>query len=281
MNVIKLIRKDHQTVKALFRKLEKTGSSAQKQEIAEEIIEELSVHALVEEQLVYPVLRARDSRLEESVLEALEEHHVAKLTLAELDKMKPDDERFEAKMHVLRESIEMHIEEEEEKLLPRLEQKLSSEELDQLGQTVMALKQAAPSHPHPLAPDTPPGGAVAGAFAKVTDAAKDLLHRLTNQPRAEGHKRVTRRAEAEAGNGNGNGNGRARSANGKSARGNGNGNGKSANGKSAKGNGASAKQATRRTAPGSRQSRAAAGRKQNSVKTAPRKKSASTTSRHA
>jgi hemerythrin-like domain-containing protein len=259
MNVIKLIRKDHQTVKALFRKLEKTGSSAQKQEIAEEIIEELSVHALVEEQLVYPVLRARDSRLEESVLEALEEHHVAKLTLAELDKMKPDDERFEAKMHVLRESIEMHIEEEEEKLLPRLEQKLSSEELDQLGQTVMALKQAAPSHPHPLAPDTPPGGAVAGAFAKVTDAAKDLLHRLTNQPRAEGHKRVTRRAEAEAGNGNG----------------------KSANGKSAKGNGASAKQATRRTAPGSRQSRAAAGRKQNSVKTAPRKKSASTTSRHA
>jgi hypothetical protein len=58
------------------------------------------------------------------------------------------------------------------------------------------MKEAAPNHPHPLAPDTPPASLVAAAFARLGDAGKDLLRRLTGSRKAEGHKRVKQRAQA-------------------------------------------------------------------------------------
>ena len=98
---------------------ERADRRADKQKIAEEIIEELSSRT-IEEQLVYRCCARAEKRSSDGA-QCLEEHHAAKLVLAELDKMKVDDERFDAKMHVVRESIEMHIEEEESTLLPRLE----------------------------------------------------------------------------------------------------------------------------------------------------------------
>src|SRR5437016_5652566 len=112
MDPVKLIKQDHRTVKGLFRKFEAASKRPERQKLAEEIIEELSVHAAIEEQLLYPMLRARDERIEESVLNALEEHHAMKLVLAELDDMDIDEERYCAKMHVVQESVESHIEEE-------------------------------------------------------------------------------------------------------------------------------------------------------------------------
>src|SRR4051812_13247117 len=100
MDAIRLIKQDHRNVKALFRKFERATRSSEKEKIAEQIIEELSVHAMVEEQLVYPLIRS-NKRFEESVLNAYEEHHAVKLTLAELDKMDADDERYAAKVHVV------------------------------------------------------------------------------------------------------------------------------------------------------------------------------------
>jgi hemerythrin superfamily protein len=195
MDPIKLIKEDHRTVKALFRKFERATKASEKQEIGEEIIEELSVHASVEEQLVYPVLRS-SGRIEESVLNAYEEHHAVKLVLAELDKMKVSDERYAAKMHVVSESTEMHIEEEESKLLPALEKILDEDRSDELARAMIALKQVAPNHPHPMAPDAPPAGFVASAFAKVADMGKDLLRGVTNTDKARGHRQVRARAKS-------------------------------------------------------------------------------------
>jgi hemerythrin superfamily protein len=195
MDPIKLIKEDHRTVKALFRKFERATKASEKQEFAEEIIEELSVHASVEEQLVYPVLRS-SGRIEESVLKAYEEHHAVKLVLAELDKMKVSDERYAAKMHVVSESTEMHFEEEETKLLPALEKILDADRSDELARAMIALKQVAPNHPHPLAPDAPPAGSVASVFAKVADVGKDLLRRVTNADKARGHRRVRARVKS-------------------------------------------------------------------------------------
>ena len=113
MNAIKLLKEDHRTVEALFKRFEKAGDEAykEKQEIAEQIIKELSIHAAIEEQLLYPAARARgDAALEDIVLEALEEHHMAKWTLDEIDKMSPEDERFDAKVTVLMENIRHHVE---------------------------------------------------------------------------------------------------------------------------------------------------------------------------
>lgn len=185
-------------MKGLFRRFERSNDAREKQKLGEEIIEELSVHALLEEELVYPALRQIDKRMNGVVLEALEEHHVAKLTLLELDKMKVEDERYDAKMKVLREAIEMHIEEEEKDLLPRLGQILSEEQDEALAQALVAMKEAAPDHPHPMAPDTPPGNMVSAVLAKVLDLGKDLARNLTNRAKAAGHRRVVaRRAVAK------------------------------------------------------------------------------------
>jgi hemerythrin superfamily protein len=195
MNAVQWIKQDHRAVKGLFRKFERAGG-AEKQRIGAQIITELSVHATLEEELLYPALRAQDPRLEDKVLEALEEHHVAKATLAELDKMKVDDERYDAKMTVLRESVEHHIEEEEGELLPRLQRLLSGEMLDAMGQEMMAMKTAMPTHPHPMAPDTPPGNVIGGVLAKIMDTGKDLVRKVTSRDKAAGTKRAKQRASA-------------------------------------------------------------------------------------
>jgi hemerythrin superfamily protein len=195
MNPIQLIKNDHRTVKSLFRKFERASQSSEKQRIGQEIIEELSVHATVEEELVYPVLRA-DKRIEDAVLNAMEEHHAVKLTLRELDKMKATDERYDAKMHVVMESIENHIEVEETDLLPRLEKLLDTEQSNKLAQRIVAMKNLAPNHPHPKAPDTPPGGFVAGMVAKVLDVGKDVVRGVTSPDKARGHRRVRARAKS-------------------------------------------------------------------------------------
>ena len=199
MDPVKIIKQDHRTVKSLFRQFERADRRADKQKLAEEIIEELSIHATIEEQLVYPLLREAEKRLERPVLNALEEHHAAKLVLAELDKMKVDDERYDAKMHVVREAVEMHIDEEEETLLPRLDKILDDDMRSTLAEAMIAAKSSVPNHPHPAAPDTPPAGMIAGLVAKVMDAGKDMVRKVTNGDKTAGHRRVKRRAAATAG----------------------------------------------------------------------------------
>jgi len=84
------------------------------------VIRELCNHASVEEQLFYPAVKERSERLKELVLEALEEHYVAKWLLSELEKMDADNERLDAKMSVLIESVRHHVREEEGELFPEV-----------------------------------------------------------------------------------------------------------------------------------------------------------------
>ena len=198
MDPIRLIKQDHRRVKVLFRRIEQAKNKSERQKVGEEIIEELSVHAVIEEQLIYPMLRrAEGKRAVQNVLNALEEHHAMKLVLFELDKMDADDERYLAKFHVVREATESHIDEEEEKLLPLLSRMLDAERSQDLANAMRMMKAAAPNHPHPAAPDEPPGNLVAAMLAKMSDTGKDLVRKLTNSDKAAGHQRVTRRASAQ------------------------------------------------------------------------------------
>lgn len=198
MDPVKLIKQDHRMVKALFRKFASATRRSERQKLAEQIIEELSVHSAIEEQLLYPALRARDQRMEDSVLNALEEHHAAKLILAELDDMDVDDERFAAKMHVVQESVQAHIEQEEQKLLPRVDRLLTDDELEALAEAIVVMKRLAPNHPHPKAPDTPGGGTFVAMLAKLSDGGKDMVRKIINGDKAAGHRRVVRRAKVAA-----------------------------------------------------------------------------------
>ncbi|QSQ21820.1 hemerythrin domain-containing protein [Pyxidicoccus parkwayensis] len=177
MDAIALLKADHKTVEQLFRKFEKAGSHAHKlkRKLVDQMVHELSVHASIEEQVFYPAVRTRAAELGSQVLNSLEEHHVVKLVLAELDTMPPEAERFDAKVHVLMDTVRAHVLEEEGELFPVVKKAFRPQELRTMGDVLEMAKKAAPTRPHPLAPDTPPANIVAGAVSAVMDIGRDAL----------------------------------------------------------------------------------------------------------
>lgn len=177
MDAITVLKNDHRTVEQLFKKFEQTGDRAfkTKRRLVDEIITELSIHAAIEEQVFYPATREARGENQEMVLEALEEHHLAKLALSELEKMDPADERFTPKTTVLIENVRNHVKEEEGEMFPKVRKAMKPQQLKELGERLEEAKKGAPTRPHPAAPDEPPGNVVAGSIAAVMDAGKDAV----------------------------------------------------------------------------------------------------------
>jgi hemerythrin superfamily protein len=169
------LKSEHRDVEDLFKKFEQLGDGAHKSREATvgKIIEALSKHAAIEEEILYPEIRERVEKGgddDDMVLEALEEHHVAKATLAEIERLPSEDERFKAKVTVLMESVRHHVEEEEDELFPKVRDMFSKSELDEMGARLKAARQSAPSRPHPMAPDEPPGNIIANTLTAPLDA---------------------------------------------------------------------------------------------------------------
>ena len=217
MDAITLLKDDHRTVERLFKRFEKAGDRAhvEKRQVVDRIVEELSRHAAVEEQLFYPVTRLTVPDVEDVALESLEEHHIVKWVLSELEHMDPKAERFDAKVTVLIENVRHHVEEEEGEYFPKVRNELGRNALQELGEAMELAKALAPTHPHPRSPDTPPANLVTGTVAGVVDrvgdtvsgiaqgsvgAAQDLAARILNTkkaktpPRGSADPRTTKRA---------------------------------------------------------------------------------------
>lgn len=118
-NVVEVLRKDHEKVKALFREFESTQSSSDRERIVREALSELERHAVAEEVVFYPAVRDDAPAAADKLDEALEEHHIAKVLIAELKGMSAGDARFAAKFRVLAESVRHHIKEEEAEIFAR------------------------------------------------------------------------------------------------------------------------------------------------------------------
>jgi hemerythrin superfamily protein len=187
MDAITMLKADHKAVEQLFKRYEKAGDSAyvEKRQIVDRIIEALSKHAAVEEQLFYPVSRATVPDTDDVVLESLEEHHVVKWLLSELEGMPADHERFDAKVTVLIENVRHHVEEEESMLFDLLREHVKGTELDALGEQLEQAKATAPTRPRPFTPDQPPLQTLIAMPVAVLDrlittgrkAVEDALHR--------------------------------------------------------------------------------------------------------
>ena len=174
MDAITLLKQDHKTVNALFKRYEKLGDRAiaTKRNLAEQILKELSVHAAIEELVFYPAVKGISDDLRDHVLESLEEHHVVKWLLTEIDGMSPEHERFDAKVTVLIESVRHHVKEEEQEFFPKVREALGRKTLAELGDLLAKAKKTAPTRPHPKAPDEPPGNAISGLVAGLIDRAR-------------------------------------------------------------------------------------------------------------
>jgi hemerythrin superfamily protein len=132
MKATELLKKQHRSVHGLFGELKKLDGAARRT-VMDRISAELAHHMAIEEGIFYPAVRQLDTKkTQEMVPEALEEHHVLKLVLAELPRVDPKDERFEAKMTVLAEIVEHHVAEEEKEMFKAAE-KLGDDRLRLLG----------------------------------------------------------------------------------------------------------------------------------------------------
>jgi hemerythrin superfamily protein len=133
-DAIAVLKQDHREIERLFKEFERSGEKEQrkKKRVVKQIIEQLSMHGQLEEQLFYPQLQ-ETAKEKEPALKAMEEHDLIKVLLGQLETMSPEKERFQAKVTVLIESVRSHVKEEEAQLFPKLREALTPIQLKDLG----------------------------------------------------------------------------------------------------------------------------------------------------
>lgn len=139
-DAIALLKDDHRTVEKLFKDFEDAKGEGRKEKLAKQICLELSVHGSIEEEIFYP---ACQGTVEEDLLkESYVEHDAAKLLIAEIEAASgQDDEYFDAKVKVLQEEIEHHVEEEEKAGGVFSQARKGKMDLDTLGEQMAARKK--------------------------------------------------------------------------------------------------------------------------------------------
>ncbi len=148
-DAIVLLKKEHQQIRKAFRAFEDAGerAEARKGQLVDRIIELLTIHTYLENEVMYPRVRDLLPDLEDDVLESYEEHHVADLLVLELSGMKPSDERFDAKTTVLIENVEHHMAEEEQEWFPQVREGLGRKTLQEIGAEMLEKREKAPRRP--------------------------------------------------------------------------------------------------------------------------------------
>ena len=141
MNAIELLKDDHDKVSSLFEKV-KADEDGDHKDTFEQIRAELEVHTHIEETIFYPKMKEEgDEELKDIILEGIEEHHQAKMFLRELSGLVEDSEKFKPKLKVLMEDIEHHVQEEEGKMFPMIEEQFDEYTLQELGSEMEKAKK--------------------------------------------------------------------------------------------------------------------------------------------
>jgi hypothetical protein len=148
---ISMLKQDHSKVKDLFSEFEKAKDKRSQMRIAKTALDELKVHAAIEEEIFYPAVRGM-VKDQEIMAEANEEHHVAHVLIDELEQQDLDSEVFHAKFIVLAENIRHHIREEEGEMMPRINGNES--QMQELGARMAERKQVLAANPDAISSPT-------------------------------------------------------------------------------------------------------------------------------
>jgi hemerythrin-like domain-containing protein len=186
-DAIALLKEDHREVNAMFREFERAGAGARakKARLVASMIAALSRHAAIEELSFYPAVRREVAGTTDDVLEALEEHHVVKWLLSELEGLDPANERFDAKVTVLIESVRHHVREEENELFPRVRARLGRDRLLAIGDELRTAKPRVSARPHLRSPDEPPANMLVAGAVGAIDRARRVGKRTVDRVRDE------------------------------------------------------------------------------------------------
>jgi hemerythrin superfamily protein len=149
VNAIEMLKKQHREVEALFEEFESAGEKAvkTKERVFRDIANALALHADIEEKIFYP--EAKTAETEEILRESVEEHLSVRRLIADVLEAGAEDEQFDAKVSVLKEQVEHHVEEEEEELFPKVSKARSKEELEEMGQRMQQMAEELESEGEP------------------------------------------------------------------------------------------------------------------------------------
>jgi hemerythrin superfamily protein len=178
-DIIEELLSDHQHVKQMFSRLEK-ASPSQAREMFWELTNELVSHEVAEEEIVYPEVRRTLADGDKLADERIKEQSEAEGYLAQMEKSETNDQAFMAQFQKLHHEVLAHAENEETLVFGPLGNALDAKRRQQLGSRYRKAKAAAPTHPHPNAPDTPPGNMALGPVAALIDRARDAIHKMAS-----------------------------------------------------------------------------------------------------
>jgi len=182
--VIDVIKRDHRKVESLYKEFNETSDKKKKHEIAQTLVKNLVQHSEVEQMLVYPLLKMRETPNGQTIHDrSLNEHREVRELLYKVDQTKFDDPSYPSKLKAAMDANAKHVKEEESETLPLLAKKFTTDELQRVGSAFETHKYTAPTHPHPSAPMQGPAAAAAGMAAKVMDLARDAVGKGTKQGR--------------------------------------------------------------------------------------------------
>jgi hemerythrin superfamily protein len=176
-DVIEVLTQDHREVEELFTELEGLlsaggGADERRQELVDHVTIELVRHAVAEEVVVYP--KVKDKVSAEEAERAKQEHAEAEETMKRLERMSADDAGFDEAIRTLMAEIRQHVREEEGEMFPHMRQVFAEQELRDMAGRVDAIKEMAPTRPHPSVPNDPGPRLAAGPVAGMFDRLRDL-----------------------------------------------------------------------------------------------------------
>ena len=170
-DLIELLLQDHREAEALLRQVGQPGRD--QAEVFHEIVHDLVGHEVAEEEIVYPAVRSSVDGGEALAEARIAEQQEAEELMARMEKMDTGSDEFAQSLRRLRDEALTHAKSEEAEVFPRLQEALTPERRSQLGAAYKGAKATAPTHPHPHAPNTPPGNVAAGSIAAVADRVRD------------------------------------------------------------------------------------------------------------
>lgn len=175
-SVVDLLLQDHQEVKASFAAFE-TADRTKWWDMFQDLVHTLVRHEVAEEEIVFPEARKVLPNGDSIVDQRISEQSEAEELLSKMEKGGDNDPDFAANLTKLREAVLAHAESEEKTVFGPMAHAVDRERLDKLGDRFAKAKQMAPTHPHPHAPDTPPGNMALGPVAALADRVRDAMRK--------------------------------------------------------------------------------------------------------
>ncbi|HIV56515.1 MAG TPA: hemerythrin domain-containing protein [Candidatus Stackebrandtia faecavium] len=180
-DLVQVIIDDHRAVETVFKELEEhTDEPQRRRDLVDHVITELVKHSVAEEQYMYPAAREHIPNGDKLTEHEIQEHAEAERVMKDLERLEVTDPAFDEKLGTLMADIRHHVEDEEDELLPLLQEHCSDEQLQELGAHVLRAKKVAPTRPHPSAPDTPPANMIIDPGAGLVDRIRDRISERSN-----------------------------------------------------------------------------------------------------